>query len=121
MVGSVANGRASDVFVWPAASTSESARDKERLIICRNCGMSVLSSVTSLLVGAFNALVDGDMSLSSAMVGIAVTLVNLAVRRCASGTCGGARGSSKKVDGVTEFAQRGAFRKESRHHGPLWR
>lgn len=90
-IGSVAKGRASEAFVWLTASTSGSVMDKERLIICTNCGMSVLSSVTSLLVGSFNALAGVDMSLSSAMVGIVVTLVNLAVRR-ASETCGGARG-----------------------------
>ena len=104
-IGSMTKGRTSEVFVWLAASTSESARDKERLNICTICGMSVLFSVTSLLVGAFNALVDVDMSLSSAMVGIVDTLVNLAVR-CASETCGGARGSSKKVDGVNETARK---------------
>ena len=121
MVGSVARGRASEVLVWlvlvwlvlvwlvlvwRAASTSESARDKERLNSCRNCGMSVLSLVTSLLVGAFNALVDEDMSLSSSMVGIVATLVNLAALRRAGEICGGARGSSKKVDGAKEMATR---------------
>ena len=102
-IGSVAKGRVSEAFAWLSASTSESARDKERLNICTNCGMSVLSSVTGLHVGVFNALAGVDMTLSSAMVGIVDTWVNLAVRR-AGETCGGARGSSKKADSVDEMA-----------------
>ena len=65
--------------------------------------MSVLSSVTGLHVGVFNALAGVDMPLSSAMVGIVDTWVNLAVRR-AGETCGGARGSSKKADSVDKMA-----------------
>jgi len=98
MTASVAKGRVGEVGGWLAAPTSESAMDKERLNICT---MSVLSSVTSLLVGTVGALVDVDMSLSSAMVGIVAALGNLEPRR-ASGTCGGARGSSKKVDALKD-------------------
>jgi hypothetical protein len=95
-IGSLTTGRVFEVFVWLAAP--DSVRDKERLNSCVKCGMSVLSSVTNLLVGTVNLLVEVDMSLSSAMVGIAGDLVHLALRGIE--TCEGARGSSKKVDGI---------------------
>jgi len=98
-IGSVATGHVFEGLVWLAAPTSEPVMDKERLNICAKCDMSVLSLVTSLLVGVVIALVDVDMTLSSSMVGIIATLVALALRR-ASETCEGARGSSKTVDGV---------------------
>ena len=80
-----------EVFVWLVAPTLESAMDKERLSNCATCAISVLalSPVTSLLVGAVDALVD--MSPSSTTVGIVAALVDLALRR-ASETCEGARG-----------------------------